>query len=70
MDAIVRRPRTAQELHDERVAAMWALFLLQNANPKPDLDGSFHLGDISNPAPKNWTKVTPYSVAQAKETNE
>jgi hypothetical protein len=59
--------KTAQELHDERVAAMWALFLLQNANPKPELDGSFYLGTISNPAEKNWTKVTPYSLAQPKD---
>ena len=67
MNAITKRPKTAEELREERIASMWALFLLQNANPKPELDGSFFLGDISNPAEKNWTKATPYSLAQPKD---
>ena len=66
---IVKHERSngAKELHGEKVAAYWALFLLQNANPAPLDDGSFYLGQISNPAPKSWSKATPYSVAR-KET--
>ena len=67
MNAIIKRPKTAEEVREERIASMWALFVLQNANPKPELDGSFFLGDISNPAEKNWTKATPYSVAEQRE---
>jgi hypothetical protein len=67
VNAIIKRPKTAEELREERIASMWALFLLQNANPKPALDGSFFLGDISNPAEKNWTKMTPYSLARPKD---
>ena len=63
MVELVKRPKTAQELHDERVAAMWALFLLQNANPKPDPDGSFYLGEVGSAPEKNWHRLTPHSLA-------
>jgi len=63
-----QRPRSAQESHEAYVRAMYLLFLLQNANPKPDADGSFYLGTIENPAPKTWSKATPYSVSQPKES--
>jgi hypothetical protein len=68
VDAVVKyqKPLSNEEKHRLHVEAMYLLFLLQNADSKPDLDGSFYLGDISNPAEKNWTKVTPYSLAQPK----
>jgi len=55
---------TAQEQHEEFVNAMWALFLIQNANPNPDFDGMFDLGVISDARPNQWTRLTPYSIAQ------
>ena len=61
----LKRPKTARDRADY-IAAMWQLFLLQNGNPKPLDDGSFYLGNIENPAPKTWSKATPYSIARRK----
>jgi len=58
------QPKSAEQQREEKIAAYWALFCLQNANPEPDVDGSYYLGTITNPAQKTWTKVTPYSVAR------
>jgi len=55
---------TVREQHEEFVNAMWALFLIQNANPNPDIDGMFDLGVISDARPNQWTRLTPYSIAQ------
>jgi hypothetical protein len=60
--------KSEQELHDEKVRAYWALFLLQNANPKPDLDGSFYLGEVGSAPEKNWQRLTPYSLAESEKS--
>lgn len=60
----VQTHETAQQKHDKFVNRMWALFLAQNANPNPDTDGMFDLGVISDACPKQWARITPYSVAQ------
>jgi hypothetical protein len=39
-----------------------------NASPKPDASGAWFLGDIEDPAPKNWTKDTPYSPARSRDS--
>lgn len=70
MVELIKRRKSAQDLLDEKVAAYWQLFLLQNASPKPDPDGSFFLGEVGSAPEKNWTKVTPYSLAQPKEATE
>jgi hypothetical protein len=50
--------------HEEFVNQMWALFLAQSANPNPDIDGMFDLGVISDASTKQWSRVTPYSIAR------
>jgi hypothetical protein len=46
------------------ISAMWVLFLRAPADPSPNLDGSFSLGEIGETRHKNWERLTPYSVAK------
>jgi hypothetical protein len=66
------RAKTAKEIHEERVASMWLLFLLQNANPKPSPDGSFYLGEIGEVKMSSQLlhRETPYSICQGRRTDE
>ena len=66
MSNLVKRVKSARELHDQKVRAYWALFLMQNANPHPDLDGSFYLGEITDPkiVEQRVLRDTPYSTAR------
>jgi len=56
--------KTADEVHCDHIAAMWALFLVQNATAKPSPDGSYYLGEISDArnGSQRWHRETPYSV--------
>lgn len=55
-------------MNDAHITAMWLLFCKAPKNEKPDLDGSFSLGEIGEAPEKNWTRLTPYSLAR-KEAN-
>jgi hypothetical protein len=50
------------------VAAMFLMWARAPRDPKPDLDGSFNLGEIGSAPEKTWTKATPYSLSQPKES--
>ncbi len=64
VSAIIRRTKSSEELHAEKIAAYWALFLVQNANPAPLEDGSFYLGEVgSEKASRGIERWSPYSVA-------
>jgi hypothetical protein len=55
---------------EEYIFRYFQMYLRANASPKPDASGAWFLGDIEDPAPKNWTKATPYSPAQKKESDK
>ncbi len=60
------RRKSKKELHDEKVRAYWALFLLQHSAEKPSADGSYFLGNIENPKvlEQKINRDTPYSPAR------
>lgn len=52
--------------HSDRksfIRAMWLLFLFAPSKPTPDADGYFDIGEIGSAREKNWSRVTPYSLA-------
>jgi hypothetical protein len=53
---------------DTFVSAMFLIWARAPRNPNPDLDGSFNLGEIGAAPEKSWTKATPYSLSQPKES--
>lgn len=53
---------------DAFITAMYLMFLRAPRDPKPNLDGSFSLGEIGETPEKQWTRMTPYSIAR-KESN-
>jgi len=64
---MVRRQKTVEEIHAEKVAAYWSLFLLMNANPKPLDDGSYYLGEIgATKSDRGVSRATPYSPGRIK----
>lgn len=46
------------------IQAMWLLFLFAPSKPIPDIDGFYELGEIGNAPPKEWSRMTPYSLAK------
>ncbi len=71
MDKPIRKlTRYSPEPHKTRdfdafVSAMWLIFLRTPANPDPDLeDGFFELGEVGEAREKNFSRTTPYSLAQ------
>lgn len=65
MHAIIRR-EPVWDWREEYIFRYFKMYIRANANPKPDVTGAYLLGDIEDPAPKNWTKATPYSPAVRK----
>lgn len=67
MQIVKFRPsKTARERHKEFVDAMWLQFLLQNANPMPEADGAFYLGEISGASIEDQRieRWNPYATAR------
>jgi hypothetical protein len=50
--------------YDAFLTAMFLMFARAPRNPKPDLDGSFNLGEIGDTPEKNFERLTPYSLAR------
>jgi hypothetical protein len=67
MQAIIKR-EPQWDPREEYVFRYFQMYLRANASPKPDVSGAWFLGDIEDPAPKNWTKDTPYSPARRTES--
>jgi hypothetical protein len=55
-----QRRGTAQEIHDDYVAAMWLLYLRCPGRDTRDETGAYQLGEIGSAAEKSWTRPTPY----------
>ena len=67
MLAIAKRERTAKEKHADYVTAMWVLFLQTPAQPQPDVDGMFSLGEIGTTrSDRGVDRPTPYSPGRVR----
>lgn len=67
MSNLFKRVKSAQEIHEEKVRAYWALFLLMNANPRPEPDGSFYLGELGQTkSDRGVDRPTPYSLGRVR----
>jgi hypothetical protein len=64
---IVKRAPEAEDWREVYIRAMYALYLQCPGRETKDVTGAYHLGEIGETAPKNWTKATPYSLAIPKE---
>jgi len=53
---------------DAHILAMFLMWARAPRTPNADVDGHFDLGEVGSAPEKNWTKVTPYSLAQQKES--
>jgi hypothetical protein len=63
--ALIKRPEPQPDCDREYVDRMWELFLRCNATRQPDADGAYIIVDeIGETRPKNWERLTPYSLAQ------
>jgi hypothetical protein len=52
------------------IRAMFALYVQCPGRDTRDATGAYSLGEIGETAPKNWSKATPYSLAQPKESDD
>jgi hypothetical protein len=58
-----QRRKTRREIHDDYVAAMWLMFL--RCPSRPTAPGEpVDLGELGSAPEKNWTRLTPYSLAR------
>jgi len=64
---LAKRKKSAKELHDEYVAAMWLQFL-RCPSRKTAPGEAVDLGEIGSAQEKNWERLTPYSPARGRKT--
>ncbi len=57
-------------MNDAHITAMWLLFCKMPKKEKPELDGSFSLGEIGAAPEKAWTRLTPYSIARREPNGQ
>jgi hypothetical protein len=60
--SIVKFPKSFDV--DAHILAYWLLFCRAPKRAEPDADGMYDLSEIGAAPEKNWTKATPYSLAQ------
>ena len=44
--------------------AMWLMYCRAPRKETPEVDGSYSRGEIGTDVEKNWTRLTPYSIAR------
>ena len=49
---------------DSLMLAYFLMFARAPRKETPDVDGSYSLGEIGADVEKNWSRLTPYSVAR------
>ena len=49
------------------VAAMFVMWARAPRQERPDLDGFYELGEIGEAPEKEWTRLTPYSIAKREK---
>jgi len=49
---------------DSLMLAYWLMFFRAPRRAEPDVDGSYSLGEIGTDVEKNWSRLTPYSIAR------
>jgi hypothetical protein len=66
MKALVKIPKPTQDRREAHIAAMWLMFLRASSR-KTGPGEPVDLGEIGEVREKNWTKMTPYSVAEVED---
>jgi len=64
MNIVKYEPPKREPDFDAFVTAMWLMFARAPKKETPDLDGFYELGEIGEAPEKQWTRLTPYSVAR------
>jgi hypothetical protein len=54
---------------DAHILAMWLMFCRAPRRAAADVDGFYDLSEIGADAEKNWSRLTPYSVARKESAN-
>jgi hypothetical protein len=49
---------------DSHILAMYLLWARAPRTPNPDAEGFYLLGEIGQDRPKDWERLTPYSLAR------
>jgi hypothetical protein len=49
---------------DAFILAMFLMFARAPRKAQPEIDGSYDLGEVGSDVEKNWSRLTPYSVAR------
>ena len=58
------QPPTPPPSVDSLMLAYFLMFARAPRRAEPDVDGSYSLGEIGVDAEKNWSRLTPYSIAR------
>jgi hypothetical protein len=66
MMQIIKWSPDAEDWREIYIQAMFALYMQCPGRETKDVTGAYHLGEIGETAPKNWSKATPYSPASPK----
>lgn len=61
---VFRRESRPDPDFDAFLLAMWLMFARAPRQATPDVDGSYSLGEIGTVPEKQWTRLTPYSLAK------
>jgi hypothetical protein len=68
--SIVKYRPPDEDPREAYIRAMFALYMQCPGRETKDVTGAYHLGEIGETAPKNWSKATPYSPASPKQKSE
>jgi len=63
MDLVKYQPPTPPPRVDSLLLAYFLMFARAPRKETPEVDGSYSLGEIGADAEKNWSRLTPYSIA-------
>ena len=64
VDLIKYQPPTPPPSVDALILAYWLMFCRAPRKAQPDETGAYSLGEIGADVEKNWSRLTPYSIAR------
>ena len=64
MEIVKYQPSTPPPSVDGLLLAYFLMFARAPRNPEPDDTGAYSLGEIGSDVEKQWSRLTPYSIAR------
>jgi hypothetical protein len=64
MDLVKYQPPATPPSLDSLLLAYWLMYCRAPRRAEPDVDGSYSIGEIGTDVEKNWSRLTPYSIAR------